>query len=262
MTSDVVLLERPRPHVAVVTINRPEKRNAVNREAVRRLAEAWFTIKDDADIWVAVLTGAGDAAFCSGHDLGELGRTLPEDGWRPPLRGADAFALAALRGVDLAIPVIAAVNGYCLGAGFALALACDLRIGATNASFGCTEVRYARMAGAQAAHLAHLLPPGPALHLTLTGDAIDADTAHRWGLISQVTQRGAALEEALALAERMVTAGPTLLRETKAFMRRAAQLSREEANALEALYSERISRAPEYIAQERAIAARGGGTPT
>jgi E-phenylitaconyl-CoA hydratase len=246
-TENVILFDRPEPHIAVITINRPEKRNAMN-EAVRRgLTDAWLQLKEDDDLWVGILTGAGDNSFSAGNDLREIYRGIPDDDWQPPIRGAHTLGTATMRGLGQRKPVIAAVNGYCLGAAFALALACDIRLCSPNATFGCSEVRFSHMAGGgQSTRLARDLAMGPAMELVLTGDSIDAETAARWGVVNRVVPQDELLPAALDLARRMLKAGPTLLYETKEFMYQALGRSLEDALHLEGLYYERIRQAPAY----------------
>src|SRR5215207_2314214 len=178
--SEVVLLEK-RNRVAYVTINRPEKRNSLNYEVRNGLAAAWLEIRDDKEIWSAILTGSGEASFCAGGDLKEnLARSRGEF-QAPDLNTADGRQrqryATYFRHIGLYKPIIAAVNGYAAGGGFGLALNCDIRICSENAQFGASEVRWSHMAGGQAFLLPRTVPLGWAFWLTLTGQFIDAKTA-------------------------------------------------------------------------------------
>lgn len=255
--NNLVLFETPAPHVALLRINRPEKRNAMNEQTRRAMIDAWLRVKDDDDIWVAVLTGVGDASFSAGNDLREIYHGLPDDPWQPPVRDAHTVGMAAMRGLGLRKPVIAAVNGYCLGAAFAVALACDIRICSPNASFACTEVRYSHMAGGgQATRLARMLPMGPAMELVLLGDPIDAETALRWGIVNRIVPQERLVETAVAMASRMTSVSPTLLNDTKEFMYLSQGRPLDDALHMESVYYERIRQAPEYDEGTRAFAER------
>ncbi|MEO9256628.1 MAG: enoyl-CoA hydratase/isomerase family protein [Tepidiformaceae bacterium] len=247
MQNDLVLFERPVDHVALITINRPEKRNSMSEHTRRAMIDAWLKFKDDPDLWVAILTGAGDLAFSAGNDLREISTGLPDDDWQAPVRDSHTVAMAAMRGLEIKKPVIAAVNGYCFGAAFAVALACDVRLCSPNATFGCTEVKFSHMAGGgQATRLARFIPMGPAMELALTGEAVDADTALRWGLVNRVVPQAQLVPEALELAKRMCIAGPDLLSETKDFMYQSQGLSLENALYIEGIYYDRIRNSPRY----------------
>lgn len=247
MTDSLVTFETPAEHVALITINRPEKRNAMNEATRRAMIDAWIRFQDDDDLWVAVLTGAGHQSFSAGNDLREIATGLPEEPWTSPVRGLHTVGMAGMRGLGVKKPVIAAVNGYCFGAAFAVALACDVRIASENATFGCTEVKYSHMAGGgQALRLARYLPMGQAMELALTGDSIDAQTALSWGVVNRVLPQEELVPAALELAGRMVKAGSTLLQETKDFMYKTLHTSIDEAYYLEGIYYERIKQDARY----------------
>ncbi|MBI2886355.1 MAG: enoyl-CoA hydratase/isomerase family protein [Chloroflexi bacterium] len=252
-----VLFERRDDHIAIIRFNRPDKRNAMNEGTRRAITDAWLRFKDDSDLWVGILTGVGDISFSAGNDLREIYQGLPDDPWVPPVRDANTIGMATMRGLGIRKPVIAAVNGYCLGAAFAIALACDIRICSPNATFGCTEVRYSHMAGGgQATRLATMLPMGPAMELVLTGDSIDAETALRWGVVNRVVPQEQLLDAAIDLAHRMTKVSPVLLYETKEFMYQALGQTLEAGLHLEGLYYERIRRSPDYDEGTRSFAER------
>ena len=247
MQTDLVVLERPAEHVALITINRPEKRNAMNEHTRRGMIDAWLEFKDDPDLWVSVLTGAGELAFSAGNDLREISTGLPDDDWRPPVRDSHTVGMAAMRGLGIKKPVIAAVNGYCYGAAFAVALACDVRLCAPEATFGCTEVKFSHMAGGgQATRLARFIPMGPAMELVLTGESVDAETALRWGIVNRIVPQAELVGAAIDLALKMCKAGPDLLSETKDFMYQSLGYSMEDALYLEGIYYDRIRNSERY----------------
>jgi enoyl-CoA hydratase/carnithine racemase len=139
-----------RDHVAVITINRPQAMNALDLQTSRQLVEAWREVNDDAQVWVAIVTGAGEKAFCAGADLKQLGeyyRSLT-----PIQRRQRAEMEPGLGGITRNLwvpkPIIAAINGYCLAGGLELALACDIRIASENAWFGLTETSWGSIRGA------------------------------------------------------------------------------------------------------------------
>jgi enoyl-CoA hydratase/carnithine racemase len=232
-----------RNHVAIVTIDRPEARNAIDRETDHALAEAWRRFRDSTDLWVAILTGAGDQAFCAGADLrgvGEFYRTLTA---AERLARADTEpGLGGLtRNLPLWKPVIAAVNGYCLAGGFELALACDMRIASDTATFGLPEVTWGIMPGAGGTQrLPRIAPLGAALELILTGERISAAEAYRLGIVNRVVPPGELMSAALSLAERICRNGPVAVRAAKEAAYRGLHLPLDEALRLEQLLAEPV----------------------
>nr|BFE55911.1 crotonase/enoyl-CoA hydratase family protein [Dactylosporangium thailandense] len=194
-----VLLER-RGHVAVITVNRPHRRNAINRATAETIAETFTALDADAAVRVVVLTGAG-GTFCAGMDL----RDFPEQG-RPsvPGRGFAGFVQAPPR-----TPVVAAVEGWALGGGFEMVLACDLVVAAEDARFGLPEVTRGLAArGGGAFRLPRRLPYALAMELVLTGQPIDAARAAGHGLVNRVTPSGGALAAAVELAQAVAANAP------------------------------------------------------
>jgi enoyl-CoA hydratase/carnithine racemase len=190
------LLFEVRDGVAVITINRPEALNALDPETQGELAAAWRRLREDAGIRAAIVTGAGDRAFSTGADLK---KTMP-----PPEKFVETYfdepAAVPMRDIPVWKPVLAAVNGYAIGGGLELALACDLRVCSDNATFGLGEVRVGTIPGAGGTQrLTRALPAAVAMKLLLTGDRLSAEEALRWGLVSDVVL----LPELLPLAERL-----------------------------------------------------------
>lgn len=247
--TDAVLFE-VHNKIAYVTINRPERRNAVNHEVRKGLAAAWKEIRDNDDIWIGILTGAGDTAFCAGGDLAEnLARSRGE--FIPPeLKTAEGRAMMSyanyLRELELYKPIIAAVNGYAAGGGFGLALACDIRLCSENARFGCSEVRWSHMAGSQAYVLARTIPLGWAFWLTLTGQFIDAQTAYTIGLVQGVYPQDKLMEEATRLAETINANGKIVVQGTKEFIYNSLDMPYTAARKMERVYYNRIRQSPDY----------------
>ncbi len=248
MTEELVTYE-VRERIATITINRPAKRNSFTEDTRRRLIDLWMVFKHDEDADVAILTGAGNVAWSAGSDLREIGTGIEvaDPGWRPPIEDTSSIALATMSGLDIDKPVIGAINGYALGFGFALALACDIRIGTPAARFASTEVKFGHMAGGgQAAMLPAVVPFGWAMELALTGDQIDAETAVRIGILNRIVPPEELMAECRDLAARMIACGPTVVRQTKRYMYRAIGQSYLDRMALEGIFYERIQRSDDY----------------
>lgn len=209
-TAPGALAER-RGNTLVITINRPEARNAVNQAVSVGVGDALQQAQDDPEIWAVVITGAGDKSFCAGADLKALSRG--ENIFHPdhPEWG---FAGYVQHFIDK--PVIAAVNGTALGGGTELALASDLAVAQSSAQFGLPEVKRGLIAAAGGVfRIVDQLPRKVAMQMLVTGDPISAEEAARWGLINQVVPDGTALEAALALADRITVNAPLAVQASK-----------------------------------------------
>ncbi|MDP6376187.1 MAG: enoyl-CoA hydratase-related protein [Pseudomonadales bacterium] len=230
-----------RGQVLIVTLDRPEARNALNTEMREALLDVWNEYRDSDTARVAVLTGAGDQSFCAGADLKEMGdyyRSMTpverrENGERTPGLGA------LTRNFDPRKPVIAAINGPCLAGGLELALACDIRIAAKHAVFGLPEVKRGILPGAGGTQrLPRALPLGVALEMILTGAPIDAEAALRWGLVSRITELNNLLTEALRVAELIAANGPLAVRAARDAVYQGRHLDLDEALRLEQFHAE------------------------
>jgi enoyl-CoA hydratase len=199
-----VLTERD-GHVVTITINRPEVRNCVDGETAALLETAWKDFRDDDDLWVAVLTGAGDVSFCAGADLKRLDTLGPGPGaarstWRRFVTHGTGF-LGYTRQTDIYKPIVAAVNGFAFAGGLELACLADIRIAAENAEFGVTCRRWnVPLVDGGTQRLPRIVGMGFAMDLILTGRVIGAAEASRIGLANEVVPRGAALTRARELA--------------------------------------------------------------
>ncbi len=234
-------------HIAYITLNRMEQMNAINSAVRRALTEAWVDFRDDPEIWIAILTGAGDKAFCAGGDLKELYRGYKQPDWVSPVRGAPELQTAVMRHLNLWKPVIAAINGHCLAGGLALALACDIRLASPNATFGCSEVRWSHMAGGgQSARLARMIPFGWAMELILSGQSIDAATALRVGLVNRVVPQPDLLTECTKLSETINANGPLVAQHSKEFIYQSLDMPLSQALFFEGMYYERLRRTKDY----------------
>jgi enoyl-CoA hydratase len=211
--TEPVITER-RGHVLVITINRPQAKNALDGAAARALAAAADELDGDGDLRVGVLTGAG-GTFCAGMDLKGF---LRGDSPMIPDRGFGGITITPPRK-----PLIAAVEGYALAGGFELMLACDLVVAAEGSKFGVPEVKRALVAGGGGALLlTRRIPFAAAMELLLTGEPISAARAAELGLANRVVPDGAALDGALALAEAIAANGPLAVAVTKQIARSAA----------------------------------------
>jgi enoyl-CoA hydratase len=245
------LLYEVRDRVALITLNRPDVHNALSIEMVRLLAEASRDVREDDDVLAAVITGAGDAAFCAGGDLGELLPALT-DGQLEILLPEPTRRFFS----DLYKPVLAAVNGLCLAGGFEILLGTDLRIAAEESVFGVPEVRWGLVPGAGThVRLPAQVPWPIAMQLLLTGDTIGARRAYEVGLVNELRPSAEVLPRAFELAERIARNGPLAVRTAKEIAVRA--LGHESRFALEwglqhrVLRSEDATEGPQAFQERR-----------
>jgi enoyl-CoA hydratase len=213
-----------RGNVEILTINRPEARNAINAEVSQQMGAALDELAEDSGCSVVVLTGAGDKAFSAGMDL----KAFASGEGAGILSAAGGFAGIAER--DFPKPLIAAVNGSCLAGGCEIMLACDLAVAAEHAVFGIPEAKRGLIAGAGGLfRLPRRLPLAIALELALTGDPIDANRAWQLGLVNRVVPADRLLEETLALAQVVAANAPLALAWSKKVMRETLALDEAEA---------------------------------
>ncbi|GGF49145.1 enoyl-CoA hydratase [Aliidongia dinghuensis] len=198
--------------IAVITINRPERRNALDAEHYAALSEAWQRVRDDDAIRVAVITGAGDKSFCAGADIKSfVGRDVELAELWLTQKGQ-----LLNRGLEIWKPVIAAVNGACVGGGMTLLLATDIRVAVEGAVFSVAEVKRGIIAangGTQ--RIMQQLPYAIAMEMLLTGESIDAETALRWGLVNKLVPAADLLSAALDYARRIAANAPLALQAAK-----------------------------------------------
>ena len=217
MSIDLELLDGG---IAVITLNRPDKRNALDAEHYEALSKAWERVRDDDDIRVAIVTGAGDKVFSAGADLKSwIGRKVKMSELWQTQRG-----MLLNRGMEIWKPVIAAINGHCLAGGMTLMLATDIRVTADHATFALSEVKRGIIAangGTQ--RLPEQLPHAIAMELLLTGDAIDAATAARWGLVNRVVPADKVMATALDFARRVAANAPLAVQAAKELALRGRQ---------------------------------------
>lgn len=224
--SDNILVSRD-GFVGTITINRPEKLNALTPEMATALVAAVTEFNSDDGIRCVILTGAGEKAFSAGSDI----RTLDDydTAWNFRNRPDYCDAIRALLK-----PSIAAVNGYAFGGGLETAMACDIRIASTNASFAAPEIKLGWIGGGgMAAGLAHAMGPSNAALMIMTGDPIDAATAEKWGLVSRVVAQAELMAEAQKIAQAIAARAPIAAETAKLNLRAAWELSIANAIAYE-----------------------------
>lgn len=217
-------------HVATVTINRPDRRNAIDRAHHAQLVDAWQAVESDPQIWVVVLTGAGEHSFCAGADIHER-EPDGHDYWVS--RDPDGFGGLALR-TSMTKPVIARVNGFAVGGGFEMVLGCDLAVAAEHARVGLVEPRVGRLPidGGIVNAVRHV-PRKHAMELLLTGGMFDAAEAHRMGFVNEVVPS----DELDAAVQRwidvLLSCSPTSLAAIKALINQTQHLPARDANLAE-----------------------------
>lgn len=218
LSFETLLIERV-DRVAVITINRPDKRNALNAAVRREIVEALDGLRNDDDVRVVVFTGAGDKAFIAGADIAEFAE-------RTPLQQRDLMSHRSVfeEIADFAKPTIAMINGFALGGGCELALACDLRVAARSARLGQPEIRLGIIPGGGGTQrLPRLVGPGRALRMILTGEMVGADEAYASGLVDVVLDDAELRGQTLALAANMAAFSPVALRLAKSAVRAAME---------------------------------------
>lgn len=230
-----------RGFIAYIVIDRPEVHNALNPEAICELADAWDQFAADDEARVAVITGAGDRAFCSGADLARLiplatGARTPEDEWderfvREPGLAAKALLLA---GTPYK-PIVAAVNGHCIAGGLELLQGTDIRVASSAATFALQEPRWGLFpAGGSTVRLPRQIPYCRAMEILLTGNRLDADEAYRMGLVNAVVPPNQVMAKAEEFAQRIAENGPLAVRKIKESVLRGLATTIPEALRIEA----------------------------
>lgn len=219
-----VILEEQEGRVAVLTVNRPDKLNALNQQVRDEALEILARLEKDESVGVVVLTGAGEKSFIAGADIGEFEGRSPFD-QRRAMRTPRIFDVMA----TFPKPVIAMINGFCLGGGCELAMSCDLRIASDTARFGQPEIKLGLIPGGGGTQrLPRLVGLGQALRLILTGDMIDAREAEKIGLVDQVVPADELRETTLELAQKMASMSPLTLRVAKESVRASQRMGIEE----------------------------------
>jgi enoyl-CoA hydratase/carnithine racemase len=247
--SDAVLFEARSDGVALITLNRPDARNALGKEIRQGLFTAWDRFERDPALRVAILTGAGDKAFCAGGDLKEMTETrmtVPPRDWFP-LPGDT---------IELSKPTIAAVNGVAFAGGWMIAQACDLCVASTTAKFAITEVKVGR-SSPWAAPLIHMIPQRIMMEIVLTGKPISAQRAYEIGLVNRLAEPAKLLDVALELAAEIIDGAPLSGRAARDMVMLSTEMGRSAAlqaarHASEYAYrSEDAQEGPRAFAEKR-----------
>jgi E-phenylitaconyl-CoA hydratase len=217
--------------IAIFTLNRPDAMNALNPELFQEMIEAFVDFKDDDNLWVGIVTGAGQKAFCAGADIKTMLPVIEKfkgQPWgEPPI---------IMKGLSLWKPLIAAVNGAALGGGMEVALACDIRIAAENAIFGVPEVTLGLIpAWGGTQRLPRAIPAAKAAEMLFTGKPVDAQEAYRIGLVNRVVPQAELMPTAMKMAETICKAGPLAVRAAKQAMVQGVNSSMEEGLLLESV---------------------------
>jgi enoyl-CoA hydratase/carnithine racemase len=253
----VAVLFETKERIAIITINRPDTMNSLDSETLDQLNKAWIEFRDDPDLWIAVVTGAGDKAFCAGGDLKNLSRYYSS---MTPIQRRekaekDPGVGGITRNLDIWKPIIAAINGHCLAGGLEIALACDIRIAAENAIFGLTEVSLGIMPGAGGTQrLPRLISLARSLEMILTAERIDAQEALRIGLVNRVVPLNEVLAEALRTAEKICRNAPLAVRAAKEAVYRGLDLPLAEGLRLEQFLAEPVRQSEDAKEGPRAFA--------
>lgn len=223
--------------VARIVINRPERLNAMDADHYRDLSRAWITVRDDPSIKVAIVTGAGERSFTTGADIKSFLPDTPElaDLWQTQ------SDMLLNRGLEVWKPVIAAINGYCLGGGMTLMMATDIRIATRSATFAFSEVQRGVLAangGTQ--RILRQVPYAIAMEMMLTGTSIDAEAALRWGLVNRVVESADLMDVAYQYADRLVRNAPLAVRATKEMMIRSQDMDLQTGLRMEKLVAQHL----------------------
>lgn len=222
--SDVLLVEKLDGHVALVTFNRPDKMNALNLEVRRALFAALAELREDDEVRVVVLTGAGEKAFIAGADIGEFEGMAPVAQYRAMQRGNIFSAME-----EFPKPIIAMINGYCLGGGCELSMACDIRVASSRAKLGQPEINLGLIPGGGGTQrLPRLVGEGQAMRLIMTGELISAAEAERIGLVEQVFEPEDLREATLEMARTIASRSPIALQAAKESILAARRMPMDE----------------------------------
>ncbi len=231
MAYETLIVEKREDRIAVVTINRPKVLNALNATVIDELEKCFKELQADPDVGVVILTGAGEKAFVAGADITGLVELDPLDGKRFAEKGQAVFNLIE----NLGKPVIAAINGYALGGGCELAMACTIRIASEKAKLGQPEVNLGIIPGyGGTQRLPRLVGKGRAMELILTGRMVDAQEAYQMGLVNKVVPPDKLLDEAIEMAKTILSKGPLAVKFAMEAVNRGLEVSLEDGLKIEA----------------------------
>ncbi|MEX2238897.1 MAG: enoyl-CoA hydratase-related protein [Dehalococcoidia bacterium] len=233
-----IIYEKKR-RIAYVTINRPERLNAVDVATSQEIYDAFHDFKDDPEVWVAIITGAGEKSFSTGNDLVATAESNAGGSAGRPARPVPFGGIT--KGFQCWKPMIAAVNGFCVAGGMEIALACDIRIAVPHAEFGLPESRWAIIPGAGGTQrLPRVLSQSVAMELMFTGRRINAERAYQLGLVSHVVPPEELIARAEDIAGAICDNGPLAIRAIKEAVTRGLQMPLDQGLALEDMFSLRV----------------------
>ena len=253
-----VLYEK-RGAVAYVTLNRPEVHNCIDLEMSDALLAVWDEVKRDRELRVAILTGAGEKAFCSGADLKELiphiRETSEEENRRRAFQGPGWAGISG--GYEISTPIIAAINGYCIAGGHELAEFCDIRIAAEHATFGHQEIKWGLMPGdGGCSRLQRIVGLGRAMEIILTGKIYDAQEAYRIGFVNHVVPAASLMAKATEIAQQIAGNGPLATRAAKQAVLHSIGRPLREGIAFETDTFSYLCRSEDWLAGQQAFLTR------
>jgi enoyl-CoA hydratase/carnithine racemase len=238
-----VLIYEKKDRIAYITLNRPDKMNALNSELLDELAKTWVDFRDDDNLWVAVLSGAGKA-FCVGADFQSIGEPGIQIGFNVLREDPNNYMVWK--------PIITAINGHIIGRGLSLALSCDIRIASETVQFSMPEAKFGVIPGGIDV-LERYIPPGIARELLLIGDSISAQRAYEIGLVNKVVPPEKLLDEATAMAEKLRENSPLALRGIKEMLNRSKDLDYRTAVALYENVNTRVLKSKDFAEGMKAV---------
>lgn len=249
-----VLYEK-RGHVAVITLNRPDRMNALGRELSAELREAETEFINDDDAWIGIYTGAGDRAFCAGRDLKEAAeQDASAAAAATPAPGASPIGRFERIAPDHGKPTIAAINGAAYGGGLEKALTCDIRIAAEGARMALAEVKVGLCPPGGSFNLPRLVGLSNAMWLLLSGEPVDADEALRMGLVTRVVPQAELMPEALAMAETIAANAPLAVRATRKLAHLGLEMPMDYARRMGASLIESVWTSEDSVEGAKAFA--------
>ena len=248
----MALLYEKKDKIAYVTLNRPDAMNALDSETLNDLQRVWTDFKEDHEVLVAVITGAGDKAFCAGIDIQEISKGLgdePKEVFWEPSKARTKLLFEQ----DIRKPIIAAINGFCIGAALQLVLECDIRIASENASFSVPEVKIGLAARGLPLLLARTMPLSMVMEMILTGDSISAQDAYRCGLVSRLVSPDELIPTAEKIAKSICSNAPLAVRANKETILKGVELPFEHASRLAISLAYAVQNSEDYQEGLRAI---------
>ena len=253
----MAILFEKKDKIAIITINRPEAMNAIDPETSMELTKAWMDFRDDPDLWVGILTGAGEKAFSAGADLKTMIPMLSKLSTFERREREEKFpGLGGItKGLNIWKPIIAAINGFCLAGGFEMALSCDLRVAAEHATFGLMEVSRGIIPGAGGTQrLPRMIPMAKAMEMILMAQRIDAQEALRLGVVNRVVPLAELMPTAMKMAEVISQNAPLAVRCAKEAIIRGLSMTLEEGLRVESVLQSYLLKTEDAIEGPRAFA--------